>query len=209
MNVKIDRAMKVIFPNSKINFLVILLFTLGLISGAIYLTLLSESDKQLVVEQLKGFVESVNAGIIDSGQALKNSLVTNVIYLTVLFVMGISLIGIVVNVFLIYVKGFLVGFTLAGIIYIYKIKGILFGLIYVLSSQLILVVAVVGLGIYSIMFSWSVFKQVTSKKNNLVRLNFKKLLIVFVFGLILSLGASFLEVWCFPKILKLIIKLYI
>lgn len=210
MNKKIETLINTIFPSKKINTFVYLTFLIGILSGAIFLILLSQTDKTLISDQITLFIQNIATNTINSRQAFQNSLITNYIYIFLLFFLGISIIGIFGNIFLIYIKGFFIGFTIASYIGIYKIKGILIPLISLISYQLISIFSVLAIGIYSIIISHHFFKQIkqkrTSNSNNKM---FKKYIIIFIISLLLSTISSLLEAFFFPKILKLIINIYI
>ena len=136
MNMKLKKIISTIIPNKKINYFTFFIITLGLISGAIFLVLINQNDKSSVITQITNFIANINDNNIDSVQALKNSFLTNFTYILLIWVLGMSIIGVVFNIFLIYIKGFVIGFSISSIIYVYGIKGILASLIYIFPHQL-------------------------------------------------------------------------
>jgi len=198
-----------ILPNKGINIFVYSIMILGILSGSIFLMISSESDKSSVISQIENFFVNVSANSIDSGLALKNSLIINYIFIISIFILGVSMIGIIVGIFLLYLKGFLVGFSLASIFLTYKYKGILAGILYAFPSQILNIILVILITIYSIMFSKHLFRVITSKKSLNSRIMLKKYLIIFVFCVILSFVSSLLEVYLFPSLLRQVISFYV
>ena len=121
---------------------------------------------------------------------------------------GLSMIGVIANIFLTYIKGFLVGFSISSIFLTYGYKGILAALLYTFPSQILNIIVVSILSIYSIMFAKNLLQIIISKQNN-NRLMLKKYTVILMLCIILSFISSLLEVYVFPNILKLVIKYYI
>ena len=198
-----------VLPNRGINIFVYSIMILGILSGSIFLMISSETDKSSVVSQIQNFFVNVGNNNINSGLALRNSLIINYIFILGVFILGFSMIGVVVGIFLLYLKGFLVGFSLSSIFLTYKYKGILAGVIYMIPSQVINILLVILITIYSIMFSRHLFRVITSKKSFSSRIMLKKYLIIFLFCIILSFISSVLEVYVFPSLLRQVIKFYV
>lgn len=197
-----------ILPNKKINFFIITIMILGIISGSIFLMISNETDKTSVITQIETFFKNISNNSIDNGLAFKNSLIINYLFVGSIWILGLSMIGIIINIFLTYIKGFLVGFSISSIFLTYKSKGILACLLYTFPTQIINIIVVSLLSIYSIMFSKNLLEIITSKKNN-NRLMLKKYIVILMLCIILSFISSLLEVYVFPKLLKLVVKYYI
>ena len=203
------KLIDLILPNKKINIFVITVLMLGVISGSIFLMMSNSTDKTSVTTQINNFLLSISNDTIDNGLALRNSLIINYIFVFLIFVLGLSMIGILVNIFLTYIKGFLVGFSISSIFLTYGAKGILPALLYTFPHQLINVIVITVLTIYSIMFASSLFKIIVSKKNINNRTMLKKYLVILMFSVVISFISSFLEVYLFPNLLKLVVKFYL
>ena len=205
---KCSKIYNLILPNKIINIFIYSLVIFGIISGSIFLIMSNETDKTSVIEQITNFFNNVNTNNIDNVQALKNSLIINYIFIITIFILGFSIIGIIINVFLVYLKGFLVGFSISSILLTYNYKGVIAAIIYTIPSQLLNIIIISILSIYSIMFSKHLITVIVSKKPVSTRNILKKYSIIFTFSIIVTLISSLLEVYLFPNILKLIISLY-
>ena len=205
---KCSKIYNLILPNKIINIFIYSLVIFGIISGSIFLIMSNETDKASIIEQITNFFNNVNTNNIDNVQALKNSLIINYIFIITIFILGFSIIGIIINVFLVYLKGFLVGFSISSILLTYNYKGVIAAIIYTIPSQLLNIIIISILSIYSIMFSKHLITVIVSKKPVSTRNILKKYSIIFTFSIIVTLISSLLEVYLFPNILKLIISLY-
>lgn len=181
---------------------------LGVISGSIFLMMSSALDKASVVTQIETFFKNISTNSINNGLALRNSLIINYLFVGAIWILGLSMIGIIINIFLTYIKGFLVGFSISSIFLTYKSKGILACILYTFPTQIVNIIVIVILSIYSIMFSKNLLEIINSKKNN-KKLMLKKYLVILIICIILSFISSLLEVYLFPNLLKLVIKYYI
>lgn len=200
---------EMIFPSKKINFFIVTILILGVLSGSIFLMMSSEVDKGNVIKQIETFFQNVSTGSIDNGVALKNSLIINYIFVFLIWTLGLSMIGIIVNIFLTYIKGFLVGFSVASIFLTFGYKGILGALLYTFPSQVLNIIVVMILGIYSLMFAKGLFAVIFSKKPAKTQVMLKRYLVILMLCVIVSFISSVLEVYLFPNILKLVISLYV
>ena len=120
---KKTKLSELIFPNKKINYFVITILLLGVISGSIFLVVLNKTDKANIILKIISFMENINKGNINSGQAFKNSLIINYTFIILIWMLGLSIIGIIINIFLTYIKGFITGFSISSILLSYKYKG--------------------------------------------------------------------------------------
>lgn len=198
-----------ILPKKRINFFVGTILMLGIISGSIFLMMSNETDKNSVIAQIQNFFTSISNNSIDNGLALRNSLIINYIFVGVIWLLGLSMIGIIANIFLTYIKGFLVGFSISSIFLTYGYKGILATILYTFPSQVLNIIVVSVLSIYSIMFAENLFGIIFSKKANNNRLMLKKYVVILMICVIISFVSSLLEVYLFPNLLKMVISFYV
>ena len=202
---KRNELKKIILPNQKINIFITSTMLLGIISGSIFLTMLNKTDKENIISRIQSFFELISKGNINSGLALKNSLIINYLFIGLIWILGLSMIGIIINILLTYIKGFITGFSIASIFLTYSYKGIPASFIYLIFSQIINIIIIIILSIYSIMFSYNLLKIIINKKGKLI---LKKYIIILMLLVILSFISSLSEAYLFPRVLKLIIKIY-
>ena len=82
-------------------------------------------------------------------------------------------------------------------------------LLYLFPHQILNVIVVCVLTIYSIMFSLNLLEIIVTKK---VKKNYnmlKRYVVILLFSIIISFISSLLEVYLFPNLLKIIIDLYV
>ena len=85
MNKKINNGLAIILPNKRINLFAIFILILGIISGSIFLIVLKDNDKNMIVEQFNTFIKNVNENNINNSYAFRNALYENYILLLIYF----------------------------------------------------------------------------------------------------------------------------
>lgn len=210
MNKKLNSGLALILPNKKVNLFVIFIVILGIISGTLFLMVLNENDKSEVINEIGTFMTNINTNNINNLNSFKNSLIEGMILIILSWILGMSIIGVIFNIFFIYMKSFTIGFSISSFILVYKYKGILSSLVYTVPSQLINILIILILGVYTLLFSKYLFKMIFLKDKtvNLGKF-FKKYVLVFGICIILCVISSLCEAYLLPSLLKVIIKLFI
>ena len=210
MNKKLNSGLALILPNKKVNLFVIFIVILGIISGSLFLMVLNENDKSEVINEISTFMTNINTNNINNLNSFKNSLIEGMILIILSWILGMSIIGVIFNIFFIYMKSFTIGFSISSFILVYKYKGILSSLVYTVPSQLINILIILILGVYTLLFSKYLFKMIFLKDKtvNLGKF-FKKYVLVFGICIILCLVSSLCEAYLLPSLLKVMIKLFI
>ena len=207
---KYTRIKNIIFPSKKINLTVIIILFLGVTSGAIFSNIIDLNDKKLVLDKIQLFISNINNHSINNIQVFKNSILTNFTYSIIIWILGLTIIGVLINIFLLYLKGFIFGFSLSAFILTYNYKGILLSILYTIFGQLLNLVVIIILTIYSIMFTTNFIKQISKSKQNInIPKYFKNYTLIFLITIIITIISSISETFLFPTLIKIIIKLFI
>ena len=207
---KYSNIKSIILPNKKTNIFVMCILFLGVITGAVFSGIIGLNDKTLVIDKIHLFIDNINNNSINSILAFKNSISINLIYVFIIWFLGMAILGIVFNVLILFIKGFVFGFSIAAFIITYSYKGIIISFLYLLFGQLLNIVVLLVLTIYSIMFSYQLISLIFKNNNNFNTRKFlKNYAIILVFSIIMSIISSLSEAFLLPSLIKLIIKLYI
>lgn len=210
MTKKYDKISNIIFPSKKTNIFVICIIFLGIIVGSIFLNIINKNDQNLVIDKIKLFIDNINTNQINSLIVFKNSISINLMYITIIWILGMTLIGIPINLFILFMKSFILGFSLSSFILTYSYKGILLSTFYVILGQLINIIVLLGITIYSIMFSFKLIKTIFKKtSSNSIYSFIKNYCLILLFSVLFSVISSLSESFLFPAIIKLMIKLFI
>ncbi len=73
---------------------------LGIISGSLFLVVLKDTDHSLVIEKINTFFTNINTNNINNIEAFKNAFfIENIIFVILVWILGMSIIGIIINIF--------------------------------------------------------------------------------------------------------------
>lgn len=187
-------------------FLVILLIV-GIISGSIFVTLLCDNDKTLVTEYLNTFLNKLSNHQLDYLYVFKNSLISNIVLVILIWLLGISVIGLPIMIALYFYKTFILGFSVGSIIANYHLKGVLFGLIYAIG-QAIIIFGLMILLIYAMSFSFKMINCIFKKKTLDFKLIINKYAFILGIIIIITLIGCIYDSYLMPIILNSISKLF-
>ena len=189
----------------KIYIFLIIVMSIGLICGIIYAIILNKSDHNLVTTSLNSFFTSIKNNDIDYKNALINSLVGNISFVTFIFLLGISIIGIPLIIFSLGISSFIFGFSLSSIIYTYHFNGILKAITYLFPHQLITLLMSLFLGFYALYFGIKLFKYLFRGIDINLRSSMKRYIQVYITVLLIFIVCSFIEVFVSPALIKLVV----
>ena len=207
---KYSNIRKIILPNKRINIFIISILFLGVILGSVYANIIGLNDRNLVIDKIKVFVDNINSNSLNTFLVFKNSVGINFSYMLFIWILGMSIIGIIFNIILLFLKGFIFGFSIASFIITYGIKGIVLSIIYLIFGQLLNIIFITILAIYSILFSVKLIKNIINKdKDQKFSVFIKNYFIILVICILVALISSVSETFILPALIKLVIKLYI
>ena len=201
---------KIILPNKKINLFVISILFLGVILGGVYANIIGVNDRNLVINKIKLFIDNINSNSLVTMSVFKNSLGINLCYVLIIWILGMSLLGLLFNILLLFMKGFIFGFSMASFIITYGAKGLVLSFIYLLFGQLLNIIILLILVIYTVIFSIKLIMTILKKNYNGEIMTFiRKYIIIFLLCILGSLISSLCESFLLPSLIKLVIKLYV
>ncbi len=200
----------ILFPSKKLNIFILSIIILGIILGSIFSTIITQNDQNIVIEKIKLFITNISDNSLNTITSFKNSISINLIYIIIIWILGMTLIGIPINTFLLFIKNFILGFSLSSFILTYSYKGLILSSIYLIFGELLTIIILSILTTYSIIFSSKLLKHIfKSNIPNEIPKYLKNYSLIFVISIILCLISSISESFLVPTLVKLIIKLYI
>ena len=178
--------------NKKIYLFLGIIFAIGSVLGIIFLIYLDEASKDIIFLNINEWIQGIKGANI-------NNIIPHVLILSSLFLLSLFIIGIPLVLFFVFYNGFSIGFALMSLIEIFGIKGLLYGIIYIIITKGIylffLIIIVVSLLKISLIMLKRLFNKEKINKENL-NLLIKRILIciaiIFISDIILYFGASHL-----------------
>ena len=183
--------------NKKMFTFIAILLALGFISGSLFITILSDSDKKMVLDTITNYFNQVKTNKIDFLYIFRTSSISNLLYIFFIWILGISIIGIPVIIVLIFIKSFILGFSISSIISQYKFKGTLLSLSYIFPHHILNIITICFVSMYALSVSMSLIKLITTKKQINFKVIMRRYIGVFIIAIILSLLSSIIETFHF------------
>lgn len=206
MQNKMDKLKQKTNNNKKIIMFLLGIFIIGIIFGSAFVVILSKNDQELVKEYIKTFIYKIDNDKLKYLNAFKNNLLSNSIFISIIWLLGISIIGIPIIIFMYFSKAFILGFSISSFILQYKTKGLLLAFIYFFPHHVINVIIYTLLMIYSIKISIALINGILKKKAINFKIIMNKYLIILGISLILIVITSLYECFVVPLIIKRIIQ---
>jgi len=182
------------------------IFVIGVSAGAFTVNGLSTLQKDELIQYLKGFLQIMDKQSINSNELLMISLQENTKIIVLLWVLGVTIIGIPFILLLILIKGFIIGFSSGFIIKTMGLKGILFGFLALFPKEIIVIPCIIALGVNGINFSLNIIKGKSIKqilKQNL-RMDFIGYSLSTIFFSIFILIGTLIETYIIPVFIRII-----
>ena len=201
-----DKLKKILCVNQKVFVFLIGLMIVAVLFGSSLPLFLNGNDKSLVTEYLANFVNQVKDGV-DFIFLLKNGLIGNFSFLIFIWLLGISVIGIPIVLFLFFSKCFVFGFSISSIIINYGFKGLLFSFGYIFPHLVINIFIYGLLASYSLIFSIKLIGLILKKYDFNIRVSFNKYFKVFLLCSCILLISVIYESFINPYVLKFIFNL--
>lgn len=188
---------------NKLLFIEVLITILGFITGILLMAVLSNENKDMIKESINTFFQTINDNNLKYTKLLYTSLTTNLIVNIIIWLLGISIIGIPIVIIILFYKSLMLGFTISSLLFNYKLSGIILTIIYIIPYIINLFLIFI-MTYHSVRFSLTLFKYLFKKgdfnKKNIVS-KYIKLLTFLSLSFILS---SLIETYIIPFIIKVL-----
>ena len=190
------------YRKNKLLMSLIIILILTLIAGTLYLSILSSENKELVTNSITTFFTSLNTKL-DTKNILFKTLSNNLLTISLVLLLGFSIIFIPLVLLILIFKSFTTFFTFVSIIYTYKYIGIIKALIYIIPYLLNLFMLFI-LTYYSLNFSIMLFNYLFKKKDYNRSLIIKRYLKLLIISILFMVVTAVIETYVIPTIFKFI-----
>src|SRR3989339_826157 len=147
----ISKVKQILFQHIQRNFnkyiFLFLSFIIGLFVGAFTINGMDLIQIDELTNYFKGFLELFSNQKIDSNELLKIAILQNAKLILLLWILGVSIIGIPFIFLVIGIRGFITGFSSGLIIKIFGLKGIIFILLTLIPKEIIIVPCIIAIGV--------------------------------------------------------------
>jgi len=185
-----------------------ILFLTGIIFGAVIVNSMNWIQKQDLFFYLERFFNhAANEQGLESFSILKESFFYHLKYLFLLFVLGLSIVGMPIIWILLFIKGLVVGFSVGFIVNQLGSQGLLFSSLAIAPHNLIVIPIYIFGGSLSMIFALALLKKILSKRSAYSIWNpFVNYMASFSLLVILAIGAAIIEAYVSSNVMESVIK---
>ncbi|KAB2333753.1 stage II sporulation protein M [Bacillus mesophilum] len=194
--------------HSSIYLFVIVLFFMGVIFGAIVVNSLSFTQKEDLFYYLSQFFGQVSAEeVASSNDLFKQSLLHNAKYIGLIWLLGISIIGLPVILVMLFIKGMVVGFTVGFLVNQMAWDGFLLSFVSILPQNLVIIPVFIIAATLAVAFSLKMIKKQFMKRMGDPMLPlFGRYVAAFAIALVFIAAAAGVEAFISPPLMKSVIQ---
>lgn len=182
--------------------LIFVICVVAFIIGVLLPSILNEENRKIIETSLNSFFDTIKNNQLKTNELLFKTLTSNIIIDLILWLLGISIIGIPIVIILLGYKSLSLGFTISSIISTYKLNGVIKALIYIVPNIINLFIFFV-ISYYSISFSLMLFNYLFRKKEYNKRVIVNRYLKLLVISIIILIFSSVIETYVVPKLFSL------
>lgn len=193
--------------HSSIFVFVVMLFLMGVIFGAVVVNSMSFSQKQDLFYYLSQFFGEVSNGkVAEANDLFLQSFFHNSKFIGLMWVLGISIIGLPIILILLFIKGMVVGFTVGFLVNQMSWKGFMLAFVSILPQNLIIIPVFIIMAVMSMSFSLLMIKKQFMKKyGQPIMPIFKRYIFAFIIAVLFISVASGIEAFLSPGLMKTIV----
>ena len=200
MHLKNEKFNKIITKKNLLIFLLSLIIV-SITVGILFYMSLPLDDK--ITSQNK-ILAYFNGELLDNNILinLKKSLSNNILSVLSIWILGISVIGVFFILFLFFMNGFTLGFSITTIFAKFNLKGLLAIIFYLFPDKLLSLFLALYISYHSLCFSYKLLTFLFIDRDINIHIALRKYLKTLVIGLVISIIISIMEVFITPFVLK-------
>ncbi|WP_312476033.1 stage II sporulation protein M [Neobacillus sp.] len=193
--------------HSSIFLFIVVLFLMGVIFGAIVVNSMSITQKEDLFYYLSQFFGQVSDGkVSEDNDLFLQSFSHNSKFIGLMWILGISIIGLPVILILLFIKGMVVGFTVGFLVSQMGWHGFMLAFVSIMPQNLITIPVFILMAAFSVIFSLRMIKKQFMKKYaQPIMPFFKGYILTLIAAVILISVASGIEAYLSPWLMKTII----
>ena len=189
--------------NDKIIKIASILLILGILSGVGFILITSSLDKMIIKDEINSYINGFNSKV--SINSFLTSFKYNIIYFIIITISGIFYLFSPLIIFVNYYKGLQIGFLMSSIILTFKSKGILLMLVSLFPHIIFMSISIIIYSSIMLNISYKLMKATYNEESINLKIFVKKVLLLFLIGIVISLIGTLLEVFVNAYLVRLVI----
>ena len=202
-----DKLSRNIRINKNLFIFLLVIVIIGITAGALFTAIISTEDKELVTSYLNDFITNIKEGKLIYENSLINALILTIGVALIIWLLGVSVIGFIVVIVILFLKAFVLGFSVGSIIATFKVKGILLAFIYSFPHQVINILVFMLISAFALIMSFKIINSITSKKPLDLKHFMNRYLIILIFSCLVLLISSLYEIYVVPKLINFVMSI--
>ena len=131
----LDKLKRKLYFNKNLFVFLFVLVMVGLFAGALFSVILSDSDKKMVSDYLNNFLLGLSNDNLSLSISFFNTLFFTLGFALLIWIFGISIVGVILVLPFLFLKSFVLGFSVGSILVNFKLISILFNFLSIIKSQ--------------------------------------------------------------------------
>lgn len=191
--------------HSSLYLFTVVLFLMGIIFGTLTVQSLGYSQQADLFYYFQQFMDKVTKGeFVDPSYALYQNFIHYFKYTGVIWILGLSIIGLPIILILLFLKGVFIGFTVGFLVHQMGWEGFALSFISIVPQNMIAVPVILTVSVVSISFSLKLISHLFGSQQFRQKPSFSKYFgMMMIFSLILFLVALF-ETYFSPGMMRMI-----
>ncbi len=180
----------------------IIIFLIGIILGTMYINKTDLSQRQEISSYVNEFIVDIqNGSNIDSNKLLKTSVFNNLLITILLWLSGLTVIGMPIVYLIVSIKGFCMGYTISAVIATLGVtQGLEFTLSTMLLQNIILIPSILILAVSGIKLYKAIMKD---RRRENIKVEIIRYTVIAIFIGIINVIASVIETYISTNIFKI------
>jgi len=194
--------------NAALYFFVLLLFTLGVVAGSLTVRALGPDQKQELVDHLQVFLRGFgqNSDKIDPRAVMQRADSVHLKTAALLWVLGVTVVGLPLVVAVIFVRGFVIGFSVGFLVEQMGLSGLAFSIFSIWPQNLVAIPAFLVIAASAISFSWMLLiDRLARRKTHWIE-EFSSYTVLCLGMTALLMVAGLLEGYVTPALMRLVTR---
>lgn len=203
-----NAAANYLHEHSSLFIFVVILFLMGVIFGAIVVNSMSFTQKQDLFYYLSQFFGEIsNGNMAASNDLFLQSFFHNSKFIGLMWLLGISIIGMPIILILLFIKGLVIGFTVGFLVSQMSWKGFMLAAVSILPQNLIIIPVFIIMTVMSVSFSFIMIrKQFMKKYGQPIMPLFKRYILALMLAVLCIIAASGIEAYLSPGLMKTVVQ---
>lgn len=185
-------------------FILSLIFIFGIIVGALFIKALDSKSKLLLLKMSSPYFYNVINKTYTNVNVFKASVLSNLFFLVLIYFIGLSNFGIIINPILLFIKGCLLGYNVGYLINTFSTRGFFVSIGGIYPQYILYIPAFISIGALSIIMSYRYKLSPSRRMVKPKRLEITDYSVMFLFFLFVLFIGSLYEGFIAPIFLGLV-----